>query len=360
MVRRVDKGVIQMKAMRLHGVKQFTLDEVEKPVPKGSEILVKVEACGICGSDIPRVYELGTRVFPVTLGHEFSGTVVEVGDEADQELIGKTGAIFPLIPCRTCECCLTGNYAQCKNYNYLGSRSDGGFAEYCLLPSKWHLVFSNNPNISKESLSLVEPATVAQHALRKGGVKAGDTVVILGAGPIGILMARWARLFGAKNVVVVDITDEKVNFARSRGLQAVHSLKENCKEVILQLTNGIGADVVIEGTGTSNGINTAVECVRTFGKIAMLGNPHKDTTISLTNHSDILRKEIILIGVWNSYYLDAPINEWRYTVDMMDDGNLVVSDLITHRSNLDYLRTLFDQIYERKITICKAIYTNSK
>ena len=347
-----------MKAMRLHEINKFTYDEVEKPIPKGEEILVKVGACGICGSDIPRVYELGTRVFPVTIGHEFSGEIVEVGDKKNEDLIGKTAAVFPLIPCGECDSCKTGNYAQCSNYNYLGSRSDGGFAEYCLVPSKWHLVFSNNPNISKEELSLVEPATVAQHALRKGDLKAGETVFILGAGPIGIMMGRWAKLFGAKQVILVDISDIKVRFAQERGFTVINSIKENCPKIIKDLTEGRGCDVVIEGTGSSGGINTAIECVRTFGRIALLGNPHQDTTIKLTNHSDILRKEIVLTGVWNSYYLNTPINEWKYTVEMIDQGKLQVGDLITHKASLENLKTLFDQIYNKEITICKAIYSD--
>ena len=150
-----------MKAMRLHKIGEFTLDEVEKPVPKGKEILMKIGACGICGSDLPRVYELGTRVYPVTLGHEFAGTVEAVGEDADPALVGKRAAVFPCIPCRTCENCETGNYAECTNYQYLGSRNDGGFAEYCLIPSDWHLVLSSNPDVPLENLSLVEPATVA-------------------------------------------------------------------------------------------------------------------------------------------------------------------------------------------------------
>lgn len=349
-----------MKAMRLHEINKFTYDEVEKPTPKGEEILIKVSACGICGSDIPRVYELGTRTYPVTIGHEFSGTIVEVGNEKNEDLIGKTAAIFPLIPCGECESCKTGNYAQCSNYNYLGSRCDGGFAEYCLIPSKWHLVFSNNPKVSKEDLALVEPATVAQHALRKGDVKAGETVVIFGAGPIGIMAARWAKIFGAKNVVLVDVVDIKVDFAKKLGFTVINSVKEDCPKIIKEMTDGRGADVVIEGTGSSGGINTAIQCVRMFGRIAMLGNPHQDTNINLSNHSDILRKEINLIGVWNSYYLNIPVNEWRYTVDMIDEGKLIVSDLITHKSDLEHLKELFDQIYNHEITICKAIYSCEK
>lgn len=346
-----------MKAMVLHAINNFTLDDIPKPVPKGEQILVKVAACGICGSDIPRVYELGTRVYPVVIGHEFSGEVCEVGSEENRDLIGKKGAFFPLIPCMQCDSCKTGNYAECSNYDYLGSRSNGGFAEYCLVPSRWHLVQSGNPDVRLEDLALVEPATVAQHAVRRGGVTAGNTVMILGAGPIGIMAARWCRIFGAGRIVLVDIVDEKIKFAQERGFETINSKEENCPARIREMTGGRGADVVLEGTGTSNGLNTAIESVRAFGHIAMFGNPHKDTTIQLTSHSNILRKEIEISGVWNSYFLDTPVNEWKFTVSMIDQGRLQVGDLISHRASLKNLKHLFDQIYSHEITICKAIYS---
>lgn len=346
-----------MKAMRLHAIKDFRLDDIEKPVPKGDQILMKVDACGICGSDIPRVYELGTKVYPVALGHEFAGTVVEVGNKADENLIGKKAAVFPLIPCRTCLPCKTGSYCQCQNYDYLGSRSNGGFAEYCLIPSKWHLVFTQNPNVDTDELCMVEPICVAQHAMRRGDVHAGDYVVVLGAGPIGILAARWAELFGARKVILTDIDETKAQFARDRGFMVVNSLKEDPIAVIQKETGGRGADVVIEGTGTSPGINTAIQAARVAGKVVMMGNPHKDTTIQLNNHSLMLRKELYLIGMWNSYFEELPINEWKYTVHMLDSGKLKAGDLITHRAGMNDVKHLFDQIYNREITICKAIYS---
>lgn len=345
-----------MKAMRLHKVGEFTLDEVNKPIPKGNEILVKVNACGICGSDIPRVYELGTRVYPVTLGHEFAGTICDVGNNEDKNLIGKIAAIFPIIPCKECLNCQTGNYAQCVNYQYLGSRNDGGFSEYCLVPSKWHLIFSDNSKVDVEDLSLVEPATVAQHAMRKSKLSAGENVVIIGAGPIGILVARWAKIFGANNVVLMEIDDWKINFARNLGLTVYDVKQNNCIETVKKDLEDI--HVVIEGTGTSSGINNAVYLVRAFGRIVMMGNPHRDTTLALQNHSLILRKEIELVGMWNSYYVDYPFNEWKFTVKAIDDGILKVNDLITYRSSLDNLKDTFDKIYYREINICKAIYSD--
>ena len=126
-----------MKAARLHAVGDLRCDGVEIPVPHGKELLLRVGACGICGSDLPRVFEHGSSNgrYPLTIGHEFAGEVVAVGEEADASLVGARGAVFPLIPCRRCASCAVGLYAMCENYDYLGSRRDGGFAEYCLVPS---------------------------------------------------------------------------------------------------------------------------------------------------------------------------------------------------------------------------------
>lgn len=173
-----------MKAMRLHKIGDFKYEDVELRDIKDDEILMKVEACGICGSDIPRVFELGAHTFPITIGHEFSGVIVDTARQEDKDIIGKKASVFPLIPCRQCESCETGHYAQCTNYNYLGSRCDGGFAQYCIIPSKWHLIFSENKDVTSEALAMVEPATVAQHAVRRAEVTAGDNVLIFGAGPI--------------------------------------------------------------------------------------------------------------------------------------------------------------------------------
>lgn len=348
-----------MKASRLFKIGDFRTVEVETPVPHGKELLVKVAACGICGSDIPRIFELGTskQKYPLTIGHEFGGEIVAVGEDADPSLVGKRGAIFPCIPCRKCDACIGSNYAMCSDYDYLGSRSDGGFAEYCLVPSDWHFIESTNPNLSGEALGMVEPCTVAQHAVRKGRVTAGQAVLIFGAGPIGQMAARWAKLFGADPVVLVDVVEEKCAFARQRGATVINSMTSNVVEEFKKLNNGKLADVVIEGTGIGAVLGQCIECCRTFGTIVMMGNPHRDSTIKLAQHSMILRKELTIQGIWNSHYADTPINEWHYTVKMMDSGAMQVEDLITHRSSLDDLPQLCDDIYNRRVSICKAMYT---
>ncbi|MCH3956766.1 MAG: galactitol-1-phosphate 5-dehydrogenase [Olsenella sp.] len=346
-----------MKACRLHRIGEFTTDDVSIPKPVGNQLLLKVEGCGVCGSDIPRIFKLGTskQRYPLTIGHEFGGTIVEVVKDADKSLVGKRGAIFPCIPCRKCDACLSANYAMCEDYDYLGSRSDGGFAEYCLVPSAWHFVPSTNPDTPGEALAMTEPCTVAQHAVRKGGVTAGMNVLIMGAGPIGIMVARWAKLFGA-SVVLSEIVEEKCEFARAHGCEVIDSKEVDLVECVRELTHGRGVDVAIEGTGSGSGLGQAIECTRTFGTVVMMGNPASDTTIKLTQHSQILRKELSLKGIWNSHYADTPINEWHYTVRMLDEGKMQVTDLITHKSSLDGLPALCSGINDHSILICKAMY----
>ena len=288
-----------MKAARLHTIGDLRCDEVELPVPHGEELLVRVGACGICGSDLPRVFEHGSSngKYPLTIGHEFAGEVVQVGEQADPALVGVRAAIFPLIPCRKCDPCVTGNYAMCEDYDYLGSRRDGGFAEYCLIPSAWHLIPSEKA--SMEELSMTEPACVAQHAVRRAHVQAGQTVVIFGAGPIGILAARWVIIFGAEPILV-DISPEKVEFAREKGFRVVNSREENVADAVKKWNGGRLADAAIEGTGAGVVLSNCIECVRAKGTIALLGNPAGETKIPQKLHSMMLRKEVEVHGVWNS------------------------------------------------------------
>ncbi len=345
-----------MKAARLHAIGDFRIDEVSTPKPSGEQLLLKVGACGICGSDIPRIYELGTskQTYPLTIGHEFGGEIVAVGEKADDSLVGKRGAIFPCIPCFSCSSCLTADYCMCLDYDYLGSRSDGGFADYCIIPSVWNFVPSNNPNTSMEALSMVEPCTVAQHAIRKSGLTAGHTLLIFGAGPIGIMAARWAKIFGVANVALVDIAEDKIQFAQERGFVAFNGIKQDIPAECVKLF-GDKADIVIEGTGVGSALGQCIESVKTFGTVVLMGNPHRDTTISLNQHSNILRKELRLQGIWNSHYASTPINEWTFTVTMLDRGLMVVDDLVTHKCNLDELKGLCDDIKHNRVSMCKAL-----
>jgi L-iditol 2-dehydrogenase len=348
-----------MKALRLHGIGRLQIDQIKVPELTGEEILLQVKACGVCGSDLPRIYQFGTGngKYPLTLGHEFSGIVADTARTEDRELIGREAAVYPLIPCRTCEYCRTEQYAMCQNYNYLGSRTDGGFAEYCIVPSKWHLAIPKTGNITFEELAMTEPASVAQHAVRKGKVTGGDSVVIFGAGPIGIMAARWCRIFGASKVLLMEVEKEKREIAQGLDLETADNSRNNPAELVRKWNNGMPADVVIEGSGSSGALNQACSSVKHHGRIVLMGNPSGDIRLNRENYSCILRKEISLQGIWNSIFTGFPRDEWSYTIEMIEKGRLKVEDLVTHQVSLEELPGLLEEMHQGKRDVCKTAYT---
>ena len=165
-----------MKAWVLHNIGDIRFDGVEEPTLREQEVLVKVRAAGICGSDIPRIYQTGAYSHPLIPGHEFSGEVVKVGALADTALQGQRVGIFPLIPCRTCPPCRKMQYEMCRSYSYLGSRQDGGFAEYTAVPQENLIPIPDS--VTFEDAAMLEPMAVAVHAMRRIGVNADDHVAI--------------------------------------------------------------------------------------------------------------------------------------------------------------------------------------
>ena len=181
-----------MKACVLEGIGQLKYKDVEIPVMKKGEVLVNVKACGICSSDIPRIFTTGTYHFPTIPGHEFCGQIVDAAEDVDKSYIGKRAVIFPLLPCGECPSrCKEKEYARCDNYNYFGSRCDGGMAEYISVPL-WNIVtFSDD--IPYNTAALTEPMAVARHATRRADINNDKRVLVMGNGTIGLLAALIAQ-----------------------------------------------------------------------------------------------------------------------------------------------------------------------
>lgn len=173
----------KMKAAVLHGINDLRIEEVEIPRLDEHDVLVRVSACGVCGSDLPRILTQGTYHFPTIPGHEFGGEVVAIGSCVKQNLLHKNVAVIPLIPCRTCKSCEVGDFAQCENYDFLGSRSDGGFAEYVKVPEENLVIMPDQ--VKPETAAFLEPISVALHVVSNTGVNFGDDVVVFGLGAIG-------------------------------------------------------------------------------------------------------------------------------------------------------------------------------
>ena len=340
-----------MKALNLHGVGDLRYDDVPMPKRETGEVLLKIRAAGICGSDIPRVFEKGTYHFPTIIGHEFAGEIVEA-EEAS--LVGRGASVFPLLPCGKCGACLGEHYAQCSHYDYYGSRRDGAMAEY-LAVRRENLCFVPE-GVSYEEAAMSEPAAVALHAFRKSGAGAGDTVLIYGIGTIGLMLAQWARAAGVRNIVLVGRTDDKVGFAKKLGFPlAVNGKGESPEKLVQKVTAGRGADACIEGTGASEPWEACIRCARNYGTVVSMGNPLGEMRLSQDGYWKILRKELRIVGTWNSDFGSVE-NDWREAVSAMRDGRLELEPLITHRFPLEEYGKAFRLMRERREMYCKVMF----
>lgn len=342
-----------MKACVLHGVGDLRYEDAATPEPREDEVLIRVGACGVCGSDIPRVFEKGTYSFPTIPGHEFAGTVVAAGGETGREMIGRRVAVYPLIPCRECFACRQGEYQLCGKYDYLGSRSDGAFAEYVRAPV-WNLV-PIPPEVSMDEAAMTEPAAVALHALRQGEMKSGDTAAVVGAGPIGLLVALWARAEGAGEVLIFDVDGARLDTARTLGFDALCNPRKADADAFVAERTEIGCDIAIEAAGTSSALALALQCARPMGMVVALGNPAGDMILAQEAYWAILRKQLRLVGSWNSSFGEGPRNEWRTVLDAMASKRLDVRPLITHRVDLRTLPKMMGSLRDKSVNAIKVL-----
>jgi L-iditol 2-dehydrogenase len=344
-----------MKALVLHAVGDVRLEERAVPRPGPGQALIRVAFCGVCGSDIPRVFVTGTYSFPTVPGHEFSGTVESLGGGVEGFQYGDQVTAFPLLWCGRCPACERGRYAQCSNYDYLGSRSDGAFAEYVAAPAR-NLV-KLPPNVSLEEGAMTEPAAVALHALRRSGVSPGESVAVYGAGPIGLLVAQWARIMGAGQVIVVDLLPERLALAARLGF----SLRLNPRDrdpvkEIHGLTRGLGAAVCVEAAGVAATLQAAIASAAISGRVVLLGNPSGDVTLPAALISQAMRRELCLLGAWNSEFRASQgLDDWRATLGAAANGSLQLKPLITHKLPLEEAIESLEMMRDQKEFFAKVL-----
>jgi L-iditol 2-dehydrogenase len=333
-----------VKAAVLHKIDDLRVEEVPTPEIKEGWALIKVDSVGICGSDIPRVKKTGTYSFPLIPGHEFSGKVLETGEKV---------AVYPLIPCGKCPFCKIGLPNLCDHYDYLGSRRDGGFAQFVSVP-KGNLI-PVPENVSLEDAALTEPASVAQHAVKKSKLVKGGTVLVIGAGTIGYFAAQWAYVFGARKVIVIDIDTKKLEIISKTIPAEVFISDASIIDKILSFTDGIGVDVSIEAVGSSKTIEVCFLATRKGGEIINIGNPESDITISSKSFAKLNRGELTITGSWNSIISPSFKNEWRVTLENMSAGRINAKNIITHRFPLERINEAIDLMYLHKESYGKVV-----
>ncbi|WP_225335304.1 NAD(P)-dependent alcohol dehydrogenase [Halomicrobium urmianum] len=254
---------------------QFELEERDRPAPGPDDVLVAISDVGICGSDV-HYYEhgrIGDYVVedPLILGHESAGEVVEVGERVTGLEPGDRVALEPGVPCRRCAHCKRGDYHLCEDVRFMATPPhDGAFAEYVAWPADF--AYELPDDVSTVEGALCEPLSVGIHACRRGDVGTGDSVLITGAGPIGLLAMEAARAAGATDVVVSDVVDEKIEFAAERGADlAVDAAERDLEAAVDEYTDGEGVDVVIEASGAEPSIRSTIDVVRRGGTVVLVG-----------------------------------------------------------------------------------------
>ncbi len=334
-----------MKACVLHAVNNLKYEDVPYPKCPENWVVVQVKAAGICSSDISRIMKNGTYHFPTIPGHEFSGIVVQVSGEKNRAWIGKRVGIFPLIPCKNCAQCQKGHYEMCENYDYIGSRRDGGFAEYVAVPV-WNLI-ELPENVSFVEGAMLEPLSVALHAVRLGNIQKGNSIMIIGTGMIGIAAALWAKKLGAGQVYVCGRTEEKKRIVEQ--FDGISYLVGACDAADDEY------DIVIEAVGTPETINQALHSTVPGGRIVLMGNPSGDICLPKNTYWRILRKQLQITGTWNSSYGSEYFSDWLTAIKSIEKGEMKVESLVTHYFNQNDLERGIHLMAEHTEMYCKVM-----
>lgn len=321
----------RMKANVLYDIDNLVFEEIELPILQDDEVLVKVQKAGICGSDIPRIYTTGAHVHPLIPGHEFAGTVVDARESKKWQ--DKRVGIFPLIPCKECPQCKRKKYEMCRNYSYLGSRRDGGFAEYVAVPV-WNLLELND-NISFEQAAMLEPMAVAVHAMRQIDINRDDNIVVCGLGTIGLLLVMFLKEAGYNNIKVIGNKDFQKEKSIQIGIEKEDFIDCRLENVTERIKD---VNVFFECVGKDNTIVQAVDLIAPSGKIVLVGNPASDIQFEKNTYWKILRNQLTIKGTWNSSYTGDVSDDWHYVLDKLKENRIKPEQLISHVFTIDNLR----------------------
>lgn len=346
----------KMRALRLFQPGDIRCVTVDVPqIETDSQVKIKVKSCGVCGSDLMRVMVNGTYRFPTTIGHEFAGEIVEIGAGVDTVAVGDRVTVVPMIPCGSCDYCLTGKPHMCDTYNYYGSRCDGAMAEYIVVEAKNCLVLP--PNVDFERGAMADPVSVGLHAVRQAGqIHPGQSAVVYGLGAIGFITAQWLKATGCKDVYVVDVAEEKLRLAEklgaTRGFNAM-----TCDPVAeIQAITGGGVDIAVELAGNKATIVQSVLSLKKSGTAIYCGITYDDVLFPNSAISAILRGELTTKGSWNSSLTPLPVNEWKSALDFMESGAIQVAPLVTHRFRLEEGQKAFEMMYNRSEVFTKVMF----
>lgn len=340
-----------MKALLLSEYKKLDLVDVPKPEPGPNELLVKVAACGICGSDI-HGYDgsTGRRIPPVIMGHEAAGVVAGAGSNVRGFKEGDRITFDSMISCASCDYCRRGSANLCDSRQVLGVsctefKRDGAFAEYVVVPQ--HIAFKLPASVSFEQAAMVEPVSVAVHAVNLTPVRLADTGIVVGAGMIGLLVLQALKLAGCGRVFSIDLDDGRLKLARDLGADETFNPRScDIKAEVLARTNGRGVDIAMEAVGATQTVGTAIACLRKGGSLTLVGNISPNIEIPL---QAVVTRELRLQGSC------ASSNDYPACIDLMSRGLVKVDQLITAKAPLDQGARWFERLYSHEPNLMKVI-----
>lgn len=339
------------RAAFMTGLKQMEIREIPVPEPKEKEVLVKLEYVGICGSDV-HYYEHGKiGDFIVNgdfiLGHECAGTVVAIGKGVKQLQVGDRVALEPGVTCGQCEFCKSGRYNLCPDVEFLATPPyHGCFENYIAFPE--NMAFKLPSSITTREGALVEPLSVGMHAAKQGGVTLGSSVVILGAGCIGLTTLLASKAFGAIDITVVDVIPKRLDKALELGAtRVINAAEMDAVKLIYELTDGVGVDVVMETAGAVKTVQQTAYMVKRGGTVVLVGMAPQD--IIEYNFAKLLGKEAEIKTVFRYR------NIYPQAIKAMDEGLIDVSGIVTHEYSFDEIAEAFDVNINRKNDVVKII-----
>lgn len=340
-----------MKALLLSQYRKFELTDLPLPEPGPQEVLMKVAACGICGSDV-HGYDgsSGRRIPPIVMGHEAAGTVAAVGKNVSGLSEGDRITVDSTVYCGECNNCRRGDINLCDNRQVLGVscgdyRRAGAFAEFVAVPAR--IVHRLPPSLPFTEAALLEAVAVALHAVSLVPVSSGDTALVIGAGTIGLLLQQALRVAGCSRVFVTDVDPTRLKLSAELGATAVFPSSDLAQE-ISERTAGVGVDVAIEAVGKTETVNAAIDSVRKGGSVVLVGNVSPEVTLPLQK---VVTRQIRLQGSC------ASAGEYPRAIELLSKGAIRVKPLITATAPLTDGARWFERLYAREPNLMKVVLT---
>ncbi|MBA5800500.1 MULTISPECIES: galactitol-1-phosphate 5-dehydrogenase [Rhizobium] len=336
-----------MRAAVMYSPGDIRLEDIAKPELKPGHVMLRVAAVGVCGSDIPRMLIKGAHKVPIVCGHEFSGHITEVGEGVEGYEVGELMGVPPMLPCYKCDQCMTGNFSRCRDYDYFGSRRDGAYTEFVAVPVG--NLLRAPEGMDPRATAMIDPASIALHAIWKAPPTAGQRGAVIGCGPIGLFAIQWMKLMGCTEVIAIDISEEKLAQAREAGADRTFLVTD-------QIPANLKCDIIVEAAGHNSSINVAAKLAAPGGHVVFIGIPVGDITLENKTFQHFLRQEVSLRGAWNSFGAPYPGKQWTVTLDSLASGRLKWEFMITHELGLEALPGMFEKIKNKSEFFSKIMF----